>query len=198
MKFLFSALSHPLSKPFLLWKVPQAEAPRDPFAVRMAWGFSLQWPPVPDLLQHCPAFTKLVCSWILCTLTKSSKWTQGRLQEAYPIEPTETKHFILPEHIEIRGGSWQGWDTQLCQVIQNTHTHIHTQHLRFSHFTGLPMPPSPSEHSLFPPLVYPHLKATFSFFVNSFQTSTDMHFNLFTPIKMLVWSWRGRCIRMSG
>lgn len=147
------------------------------------------WPsPVPGLLQHL-AFSKLACSWVLCTLT-TPKWIQRSLQEAYPIMPTETKHFILPEHVEIQ----QAADMDEMANSANwyrTHTHTHKHNPWGSLVYQCP---PPSEHSLFLPMVYTHLKTILSFFVDSFQTALDSHFSLFTPIKMLVWSWR--CIRM--
>ena len=188
VKFLFSALPHSLSKPFLFWKVPHTGAPRDPPAVLVARGshcitFSCSWPsPASGLLQTGLQLGSL----------HTPKWTQRSLQEAYPVMPTETKHFILPEHAEIQRAADMD---EMANSANWYRTHHHTRHSPWGYYTSLACQRSPpSEHSLCLPLVHPHLKATFSCFVDSFQTPLDSHFSLFTPINMLVWSWR--CISM--
>ena len=49
----------------------------------------------------------------------------GHSQEAYPIMPIETKHFILPEHVEIQQAA------DMDEMVNSTnwyrtHTHTHT------------------------------------------------------------------------
>lgn len=138
VKFLFSALSHSLSKPFLFWKVPHTGAPRDPPAVLVARGshcmtFSCSWPsPASDLLQT--------------GLQLGSLHTYN--YQMNPEEPTRglsnyanrDKALYSTRTCRDPVGSWHGWDGQLYQQVQNTPTHTHTQHLRLLHFTSLPMP----------------------------------------------------------
>ena len=81
--------------------------------------------------------------------------------------PIETKHFILPEHVEIQQAA------DMDEMVNSTnwyrtHTHTH-KHNTWGYYTSLAYQcPPPSEHSLFLPMIYPHLKATLSFFVDSF------------------------------
>ena len=124
VKFLFSALSHSLSKPFLFWKVPHTGAPRDPPAVLMARG------------SHCMTFS---CSWP----SPASGLLQTGLQlgslhtynsQMNPEEPTRglsnyanrDKALYSTRTCRDPAGSWHGWDGQLYQLVQNTHTHTHT------------------------------------------------------------------------
>ena len=90
-------------------------------------------------------------------------------------------------------GSWHVWDGQLCQLVQNTPPHT-TQPLGLLHFTSLPALATLRTQPL-PTSGTPTSEGYIFMFCGFFSDSTlDSHFSLFTPINMLVWSWR--CISM--